>query len=524
MAGFPPPIPTPGTPLAQNLRDQRRAALREDRAKRKQKRLAFRQQEAARKQVQILERRQRRTLRRTSLLAPLLLLLCGLTALLVGAGHPSLAVFLPWYSRWWPLLFLFAGLFLLIEWASDFFLLTSALPAAPRRLGAIATLLLFALALFGTGTRSAFQTRDLFRNNLQLGLGDFEELFDQKHESSQTIDTAFPAGTRFTVENPHGNITLIGTGPEGQIHITISKQIFTGFDTDASREEQQLNPQISLAGGTLQLSMPRLVGASADLTITLPASAPASLSVQHGSIDISDLHAPVTVTADHGDITCNNITGAVAAQINHNGSSFTAHNITGDLYLHGHAQDLTLTDVHGQTNLEGEFFGNTHLEHLYGPVTFRTHRTQLSLGRLPGEIDMSPESDLSGSQIVGPTLVHTSSRNVSFERIAGDLSITDSKGTINITSAAPLGNIDVQNRNGAVTLTLPDHAALTLDAQTHGGHIDTDLGLTPIVENNDQILQGVVGGGGARVTIRTTHLDIDIHQGQVNPPTDPEDR
>ena len=521
MAGFPPSMPPLGAPLAENARDQRRAARREARSERKQRRIQSNQQDAARKQAQSLLRRQRRTFRRTSLLAPLLLLVCGVTALLVRAGHPALDVFLPWYGRWWPLLFLFAGLFLLIEWASDLFLLTGTMPAAPRRLGAGATLLLLALALFGMGTRTIFQTQDLFRNNLQFGLGDLEELLDQKHESSQTMDTAFPAGTRLIVDNPHGNVTLSGTGPDGQIHITINKQMFTGSDAEASREEQQLKPQLLLADGSLQLTVPRLVGASADLTITLPASTPATLNVQHGSVDISALRAPVTITADHGDIACNDITGTVLAQVNHNGSSFTAHDMTGDLHLHGHAQDLTLTDIHGQVDLEGEFFGNTHLERLHGPVTFRTHRTQFSFGRLLGEVDISPESDLSGSQIVGPTFLHTFSRNVSLDRMAGDLSVTDSRGTIDITSSSPLGNIDIQNRDGAVTLTLPEHAAVTLDALTHGGHIDTDLGLTPGVENDNQSLQGAIGGGGARVTIRTSHLDIDIHQSQVDPPIEP---
>ncbi len=521
MAGPTPPIPPLSTPFAQNLRDQRRAAHRQAHSERKQRHLLRVQQKAARKQARSLLSQQRRTLRRTSLLAPLLLLVCGSVALLVRAGHPALAIFLPWYSRWWPLLFLFAGLFLLIEWAADLFLLTGDTPAAPRRLGAAATLLLLFLGLLGTGTHTLFQARNLFRNNLQFGLGDFEKLLDQKHEFSQTIDTAFPAGTRLRVDNPHGSVTLIGARTDGQIHITVDKQIFTSSDDDASRQEQQLNPQLSLADGTLQLSIPRLVGSSADLTVTLPASAPISISAQHGSVDLSDLQAPVTVTADHGDITCKNINGAVSAQINHNGSSFIAHNVTGDLQLHGHAQDLTLTEIHGQVDLEGEFFGNTHLEHLYGPLAFRTHRTQLTLGRLPGEIDINPESDLSGSQIVGPTLLHTSSRNVSLDRVLGDLSVTDSRGSVDITASSPLGSIDVQNRDGAVALTVPEHAALTLDAFTHGGTIETDLGLTPTGENGNQTLQGVVHGGGPHITIRTSHLDIDIHQGQVDPSTNP---
>ncbi len=525
MAGFPPPASPPGPPFgapgAGNAREQARTQSRQAHFERKQARAQWKQERSAHKQARFLHIQQRRNLRRTSLLAPLLLLALGLTTLLIRAGHPPLAHFLSWYSRWWPLLFLSAGLFLLLEWACDFFLHTGSTPAVPRRIGAGATLLLIAFALFGAGTHSVRQTRDLFGNDIHLGLGDFEQLLAEKHESAKTIDTAFPTGTRLSVDNPHGNITLIGASDDGQIHVVVNKQIYTDSDADASQEEQQLDPQVSLSGGILQVTVPRLVGATADLTITLPTSAAASLNAQHGSVDVSALHAPVTIIADHGDITCKDITGAINVQISHNESSVTASDITGDVTVRGHAQDLNLTGVQGQVSLEGEFFGNTHLERLHGPVAFRTHRTQLTLGQLPGQVDISPESELTGSQIVGPLSIHTSSRNVSFDRVAGDVSITNSRGSVNVTSSAPLGNIDIQDRDGAVTLTLPEHAGLTLDAATHGGRIDTDLGLDSTSQNGSQTLQGTVRGGGARVTVRTSHLDIDIHQGNVQPPTKP---
>ena len=517
MAGLPPR----DSPVLGDSREQRRAQRQQARSERKQRRTQRKQEHSTRLQARSFLSQQRRSLRRTSLLGPLLLLTLGFTALLVRAGHPPLAAFLSWYGHWWPLLFIFAGMFLLVEWACDFFLLTAATPAVPRRFGAGATLLLLALALFGAGVHSVRQAQTLFGNDVHLGLGDFEELLAQKHESTKTVDAAFPAGTRLAIDNPHGNITLNGAATDGQIHIVVNKQIYTDSDSDATQEEQQLDPQIALADGTLQVTVPKLVGASADLTVTLPASAPTNLNAQHGSVDISDLHAPVNITADHGDITCKTITGAITAQISHNGSSFTAHDITGDVNVHGHAQDLTLTDVNGQVDLEGEFFGNTHLERLHGPVAFRTHRTQLTLGQLLGQLDISPDSELTGDRIVGPTLLRTSSRNVTLQRMAGQVSVTNSRGSVDITSSAPLGDIDVQNRDGAVTVTLPEQAGLTLDAATHGGRIDSDLALSPTTQGGNQTLQGTVRGGGAKVTIRTSHLDIDIHQGNIRPPAEP---
>ena len=137
-------------------------------------------------------------------------------------------------------------------------------------------------------------------------------------------------------------------------------------------------------------------------------------------------------------------------------------------------------------------------------------------------VDISSDDELTGSQLVGPTELRTRSRNISLERVSGSVAITNSHGTVDLTNAEPLGNVSIENQNGTVTLTVPEHAGLTLEAQTRDGGIEDDLDHTSL-ESKPFVNHSVtIGNGQAHVTIHTTHADIDVHQGPIEPPADPE--
>src|ERR1019366_3432872 len=104
MASNPPPYPPPGyDPRAQRrfLRDQARAQHDAIRAQRDQVRL------------------QMRSLRRGSVLGPILLIAIGVLFLLIETGRLDHQRFWEWYGHWWPLLLVVAGVVLLAEWTFD---------------------------------------------------------------------------------------------------------------------------------------------------------------------------------------------------------------------------------------------------------------------------------------------------------------------------------------------------------------------------------------------------------------------
>jgi DUF4097 and DUF4098 domain-containing protein YvlB len=126
------------------------------------------------------------------------------------------------------------------------------------------------------------------------------------------------------------------------------------------------------------------------------------------------------------------------------------------------------------------------------------------------------------------------------ELVNGDLKVTGvtgylSLGTVNgsVTASGMAGNawvetvngnqdlsfdkmdkgqaVDLESVNGAIAIRIPAKANAQVDAETLNGKISSDFGLA--VEKGEWIgssAEGLVGSGGARITIETINGNIDI--------------
>jgi DUF4097 and DUF4098 domain-containing protein YvlB len=504
MAGYPPPYPPP--PQGDWKYQQR--VLREQ-AK------AMRYQARAQRDAY---RAQYRGFRRGSIAGPLLLIGVGVLFLLVQTGHLAAAHFWDWYGRWWPLLLIGVGTVVLIEWILDYAFQSDDRPYVRRGVGGGVVWLLIVLACVGiafNGVRNGGHS--FLMHNFNLNQDDLDQFLGDKHESDQTILQALPAGGSFEVDNPRGDVTISGTSDDNQIHVVLNKEIYSRSDSDAASKAQQLSPNVTTAGNHVQVRIPALEGARANLTITLPATAPETVIANHGDVHVSEIKAAVQVTANHGDVEISAITGPVIAHINNSDSSFSVHSTTGPVTLQGRGGDVTVSDINGPLQIEGDFFGSTHLEHVRDAVRFHTSRTDFQLARLDGEIDISSDEDLSADQAVGPVILNTRDRNITLDRIAGDLSITNRNGTVDLTSAPPLGNITVENRNGSVKLTLPEQASFNVRAETTDGSLSNDFALPVVDSNHSNAISGTVGKGTAAIKITTSQGDISLKKASVAP-------
>lgn len=512
MAGYPPPFTgSAGSPFGVDPRQQRR--ILKDHA---------RLQKASFRAQRDLYRQQARALRRGSVLGPVLVVAIGVILLLVRTGRIPVLTFANWYGRWWPALFVAAGAVMLLEWAFDQRSSVVDAPYVRRGIGGGVVSLLILLALTGIVLSDVRDGRDMLVRNFNLNPDNFQQFLGEKHELEQQVDEPFAPGTTLSIDNPHGDVTVVGKSADNNIHIVVNKDVYSLSNADADSKAQQLSPRLVLASGTLSVTVPAMEGATADLNITVPDFGQVTVNANHGDVRVSMLHAPVSVTANRGDVTLSSIVGAVTAHINNNESSFSAHDIQGDLTLKGRADDLNLSNVRGQVALDGDFYGDTHMERLDGPISFQTSRTSFKVARLAGAIDISSDSNMTGDQLVGPTVLRTRSRNVSFERVTGDLDVSNSNGTVDVTSAFPLGNITIGSSNGAINLTVPEHAGFVVAAETKGGEIESNVGLTSATTGDRASLHGSVGDGSSRITLNTSQADISVHRGVVAPPAPPE--
>jgi hypothetical protein len=512
MGNYPPPPypPPPGPPYGNDWKYQRRVLKEQARAQRD----VFRAQREA-------YRYQARSLRRSSILGPLVLITIGVIFLLVQTGHLQAYRLWDWYARFWPFLLVAAGVILLLEWAFDQY--SQSDPAQPRyrrRVGGGVFTILLLLALTGvifSGLREGGRSK-LF-NGMSINQDNIDEFLGDKHESDQTVDQAFPAGGNLSVDNPRGDVTISGTSDDNQIHIAVHKEVYTRSDSEADTKAQRLNPNLNVSGNNVALTIPAMDGARADLTITVPATASQTVSANHGDVKISAIRGSVNVTANHGDIELSAITGSMSARINNGDASFSAHSATGSLTLEGHGHDTTLSDLSGPVTMTGEFFGDTHFEHIRGPIKFHTSRTDFQLARLDGDIEISANSDLSASDALGPITLSTRNRNITLERIGGDVSVTNRNGSVDLTLAPPLSNVTVENRNGSVAVTVPEQSSFAYQFDVTNGDIQSDFSEIQVPEGGLQkkTISGTTGKGGPLFNISTSQGDISVKKGSIMP-------
>jgi DUF4097 and DUF4098 domain-containing protein YvlB len=505
MGTYPPPYPPPppGPPYGNDWRYQRRILKQQARA----------QRDAYRYQL--------RSMRRSSILGPLLLVTLGVLFLLQQTGHIERHHLWEWYGRFWPLLLVAAGVVLLLEWAFDQH--SQSDPTQPkyrRRIGGGVFTLLILLGIAGlvaSDINSHPDHRTWLLGDLHLNQDNLDEFLGDKHESRQTLVQAFPAGAGLSVDNPRGDVIVSGTSDDDQIHVTVEKDVYSRSDSEADTRAQQLTPRFSTNGNALTLSVPALDGTRADLNITVPATAATTITANHGDVRVNSLKAAVFVTANHGDISLSAITGPVITHINNGDSSFSAHSVTGPITVEGHGRDTTLSDLSGPVTITGEFFGDTHFEHIRGPIRFHTSRTDFQLARLDGEVEISNNADLTANEGVGPLTLTTRNRNITLERVSGDISVTNRNGSVDLTSAPPLGNVTVENRNGSVNITVPEHAAFTVQADTTNGDVDNDFSLATQGSETHKNFNGTVGKGGPTMRISTSQGDIALKKASVMP-------
>jgi DUF4097 and DUF4098 domain-containing protein YvlB len=466
-------------------------------------------------------RYQMRGMRRGSVLGPIILIAIGVVFLEIQVGWIDHTHFWAWYGRWWPLLLVAAGCAVLVEWAVDQYVLRD--PQRPqyrRTLGGGVVTLLLLLVISGLIASNVHDYPSGYSRlfpGMHIDQDAFDEFFGDKHESDQNVDLAFNAGSSLTVVNPRGDVTISGTSDDNRIHIAIHKQVYSRTDSEADTKAQRLTPATNMEGSTLNLIMPSAEGARADLVITLPATAATTVTANHGDIHVASIKAAVTATANHGDIELSAISGPAMVHVNSGSSSISARNMNGGVTIQGHAEDITLADVTGPVSINGEYFGTTHLEHVNGAVHFHTSRTDFQLARLDGEVEISPDANLSADQALGPVVLTTHGRNIRLDRVAGDIAVTNRNGTIDIIAAPVIGNISVENRDGAIKVTLPEHAGFYAQADTSDGDLSTDFSLPTSSSGNHKTMTGTVGSGGPSVHLTTTNADVSILKGDAAP-------
>jgi len=506
MSSYPPPPPPGQYPPVYDRNSMR--------AQRQILRAQARAQEAQQRALRYQLRAQRRSLRRGSIVGPLIILGIGVMFLLAEVHRISWGQSLGWYSRWWPAVLIGAGLVLLLEWFIDQQRGNEA--GHVRVLGGSVVFLLILLVLAGLASRTVEYGLVWRDHTFGNGYNKLDYLLGDRHDADSTLTSPLAQATALVINNPHGDVTVTGSSSDGQVHVNVHTQTYAWKESDIERKTKELQPTFSSDGGVLKLNINSVDGGEADLTITVPHSAPVTVQADHGDVNVSEMAAAVAISANHGDVDVSGIDSSVTLHMNDDDGSVTLHSIHGGASVQGHSGDIDISDVTGGLTLQGDFFGSTNLEHINGPIHFTTTRTQFSAARLDDEFNVDKDS-LNASELLGPVVLKTENKNITLDRIQGSADVSDRNGSVELTHAPPLDTISIQNQHGSVDLGLPGNVGFTLNAQTRNGDMENDFGLVPVGDNDVHTLRGRIGGSGPTVTITTTDGDVTVRRSTVAP-------
>ena len=447
-----------------------------------------------------------------SVVGPIILIGVGIIALLVMTGHINAGEFWSWYGRWWPLLLIGAGIAMLGEWALDM-----KRQSPVRRGGNFVGILIF-LAIIGVFAAWGHTWWGPMRAQWGDNGDDFFNMLGRpQHDmDQQVLNTQIPANGTIEIQNPRGDVSITA-GDGATMQVQAHAVAYADSDAEAKKIFDAESAHVTVSGNSVLVKSVGHSSGRLNLTVAVPKSARVTVNAGRGNVTAAGLGAGANITAGHGDIHLNTITGSVQVHFSTDKGDFSAHQVNGDITADGRCNDLTLSEVQGKIALNGDIFGEAHMENLSGPVHLHTSVTDLEIAALPGDMTLNDE-DLRVTEAKGQVRVITHSKNVDLNQIYGDMYVEDRDGNIAVEPAGVF-NVEAKSNSGKgdLELTLPPNASATVNAFTHNGDILSDYPVNP-PEGESKRVAFTVGAGGAKINLSTDVGDVRIKKGSGFPP------
>ncbi|HWA93351.1 MAG TPA: DUF4097 family beta strand repeat-containing protein [Terracidiphilus sp.] len=448
-----------------------------------------------------------------SVVGPIILIAVGIVGLLIYTGRVSWASAAMWYGKWWPLLLIAAGLAMLAEWAID---LKRDTPVR-RSNGFIGVLVLLAFLGFAASGWAGFWGP--FRGHWGNNGDDFFNVFGlPEHDFDQEVlNVQIPANATVQIENPRGDVNVTA-GDVTNITVQAHEVAYAGSDDEAKKIFDAEQAHVNVSGTAVLVRSAGNSNGRVNLTVTVPKSASVSINAGRGDITAAGLNNGVNITSSRGEVHVNSIEGSVVAHFTDGRHDFSAHQVNGDVAISGNSNDLTLSEIKGKVSVDGEIFGDVHLETIAGLVHMHTSVTSLDIASLPGDMTLNSD-DLRITQAKGDVRVVTRSKDVDLNDIYGNSSVEDRNGRVAVSPAGNF-NVEVKNEKGDVEVTLPPNVQATVSGSTRNGDIISDFPIT-ITGDEDKSVNGRIGAGTAKISLNTDNGDLHIKRASSEPAAPP---
>jgi DUF4097 and DUF4098 domain-containing protein YvlB len=447
--------------------------------------------------------------RRRSIFGPLLLIAVGVLFLLRNMGVINGHALFLWFGRWWPVLLIVMGVFRIVEymWARQ-------QNAPAPRIGAGSVVFLVFFVIFGmiahkaSGVNWRGVESEIAAENPDFG-DFFNGYWGDTYEFTDTFSAPVKTASQIRVLGARGDIRITAS-EDGQAHALLHKKLRGDSKESADRANQATSAKFEDRAGVLLLDLSGgdYQRGRFDLDLQLPKQGALSVSTHSGDISIEQRDGSVDVSTDRGDVALEQIKGD--ANIRARGrKSVRARNISGSVTVDGVIGDTEISDVGGSVSTSGTYLGTMQLSNIAKQVRFSSTRTDLQFAKLNGALTMEID-DLRANDLVGPFKITTRSKAVRLDQVSGDVQISTKNASVELTPKQPMGAIDVTNVHGEIDLALPARSAFQLDAESLGGEVQTDFGVTVDNSHNTSVARGSVGKGGPEVRLRADHGTIQV--------------
>jgi Putative adhesin len=457
--------------------------------------------------------------RHRSFAGPFVLIVVGVIFLLGTMRILSVGRLAHLFANYWPVLLIIWGVIKLLEHQQ-----AQREGTRSSGIGAGGVLLVVMIVVFGLiATQMERVNWSGLRDNFNFDDGDFHNIFGgETFNYNDNLEQDFAAGASLKVIDTRGAVS-IHASDNNKLAVVVRKRVGADNQTDADKYNGQTKPTITAIGGLVTIDA-KAEGAGdhpveVDLDISLPRKAPVTINSRRGDVNVSGRDGDIDISTQHSDTSVEDIAGNV--KINQEKGSAKVQQVTGDVHLQGRLNEVSVADVKGSLQLDGEFQESIKLERIAKTVTFKSSRTDMELSRISGSLDLDSD-DLRAEDIAGPVHLTTRSKNIRLDGVSGDVRLQDDNGAVELIMRA-VGNVQIDNRNGSVQVSVPDKAGFRVDARTRDGEIQSDFAELKV--NNDEHesrATGSVGNGSSHIVINNEHEGIEIRRASALPPKPPE--
>ena len=374
------------------------------------------------------------------------------------------------------------------------------------------------MAFLGTGFLygSRFD-HDWPRGFRMRGLEMLGEPFDYPLSGVKQTATDSP---KIVLEKFRGNARITGTD-SNEVKVTGNKRVRAFDRSEADRNNQSTPFEIVEQGGVMIIRMnhDRITNSSqvsADIELLVPKGASIDAHGRRGDFDINDIRGAVEITSDNAGVRMNNIGGAVRLDLIASDVVKVTNAKSNVEVKATRGQELEFENIEGSLSVNGNYHGDMQFRAVKKVFRFDSIRTVFRIENVPGIVRIN-SGNISGSNLMGPIVLTTNSKDVEFTDFTNSLEVTVDKGDLEIRPGRiPVGKIAANTKSGRVEIALPAVAKFDLTATTDKGEVENEWGSPLEMERSGRRMKltGATGQGPA-ITAHTNRGNVVIRKGDL---------